>query len=69
MVQIGGALALLSAADMEGNPVWLIDPASVRPSIKRGPSGPGWVEALVAVLGGGVIRDVVMVIKLIGSDA
>ncbi|KAI9535740.1 hypothetical protein NQZ68_041586 [Dissostichus eleginoides] len=25
---------------MEGNPVWLIDPASVRPSIKRGPSGP-----------------------------
>lgn len=29
-----------SAADMEGNPAWLIDPASVRPSINRGPSGP-----------------------------
>lgn len=31
---------MLSAADMEGNPAWLIDPASVRPSINRGPSGP-----------------------------
>ena len=34
------ALPVLSAADMEGNPARLIDPASVRPSINRGPSGP-----------------------------
>lgn len=30
----------MSAADTEGEPGWLIDPASVRPSIKRGPSAP-----------------------------
>lgn len=35
-----GALPLLFAAGMEGNPRWLIDPASVRPSINCGPSGP-----------------------------
>lgn len=35
-----GALPVLSTADMQGNPAWLIDPASVRPSINRGPSGP-----------------------------
>ena len=31
---------MLSAAYMKGNPARLIDPASVRPSINRGPSGP-----------------------------
>lgn len=35
-----GALPVLSAAYMKANPAWLIDPASVRPSINRGPSGP-----------------------------
>ncbi|KAG7223496.1 hypothetical protein INR49_015489 [Caranx melampygus] len=60
----------LMASDTEGNPARLIDPASVRPSINRGPSGPGWVVvALVVMFGGGVMRDVVMEIKLIGRDA
>lgn len=31
---------MLPAADVEGNPVGLIDPPPVRPSIKRGPGGP-----------------------------
>lgn len=35
-----GALPVLSTTAMQGNPAWLIDPASVRPSINRGPSGP-----------------------------